>query len=203
MDKLTLQQTIKEVTKKHHTLLENLMFVNEIMNGTLTLHQYKQLILTNYLVHLRFEDNLFSSLSPVTANRLNISARKKLPSLVADIVEQHISIKPDEIYNTDLSFEDEAATLGALYVLEGATLGGNVIQAKLKNNTVLRNLNTAFNYYKAYGDSPFKYWKEFCDVLNAQPLVTHSNITEGAKKMFHFIEYVHIAVLQKYQNINF
>ncbi len=186
-----LQTALKEATTSYHSKLEQLMYVDEIINSTLTLQQYKQLLTTNYLVYASCENFLFNSLSSELAGKLNIKKRNKINALIADIDELKMMIP--EKKNTDHQLiipENDAAILGALYVLEGATLGGNVIEKKLSNNIGITYLNLNFHYYQVYGSSLITYWKEFCEVLNQQPLETHAISIDAAKKMFEYIIYV-------------
>src|ERR1700761_4707836 len=139
-----LHEALKQATKPNHDQLEQLMFVNEIMNGSLTLQQYRQILVTNYLVHKTFEDYLFDNLSPEIAGRLQIENRKKLAALEADLDE--LGLEPPELEHTTPQIEKtDAAILGAMYVLEGATLGGNVIVKRLKVNPQLASHNLNFN----------------------------------------------------------
>lgn len=181
-----LQQILKQATQTHHDQLEGLMFVHQIMDGTLTLEQYSQILLTNYKVHQRFEDVLINSVSPQIAAQLNINGRRKLEALEADLAETD-QAAPVVDTTDSIKFKNEAEALGALYVLEGATLGGNVIVKRLKVNPNLNHLGLNFNYYQVYGDDLVPNWKQFCEVLAHQPEDTFDDSVNGAKKMFGYI----------------
>jgi heme oxygenase len=183
-----LHETLKKATQKNHDELEELMFVNDVMSGSLTLQQYKQILNTNYQVHKTVEDFLFNDLSPKTAEKLDLEHRKKLTALVADMQEALLPVVTADNDYTALDLENNDATiLGAMYVLEGATLGGNVIVKRLKVNPNLAGLNLNFNYYQVYGDQLVNYWKAFCSVLDAQPEDTFDKSIEGATKIFDYI----------------
>jgi len=183
-----LQEKLKQATQADHDTLEGLMFVHQIMGGTLNLQQYKQILATNYLVHKRFEDTLVNGLDATTASALGISKRRKLDALAADMLE--LNMDAPEPNADSISFENQAEILGALYVLEGATLGGNVIVKRLKINPQLNDLNLGFHYYQVYGESLIPNWKKFVEVLNSQPEDTDDAAINGAKKMFNYIAYV-------------
>lgn len=191
-----LQETLKQATQNNHDVLESLMFVHQIMGGTLTLPQYKQILLTNYAVHEAFENSLIAGLSAQTAAELDIDHRRKLDALMADISQLQMNL-PNIMPPANLTFNNEAEILGALYVLEGATLGGNVIVKRLKVNPNLNTQNLAFNYYQVYGENLIPYWKKFCEVLNKQPEDTYKDSVSGAKKMFEYI-----AAVQQQSNAN-
>ena len=82
-----LQQTLKEATKDKHAILEKLMFVQEIMDNTLSLYQYKQVLSTNYLVHMQFENKLHSLVSEKNAKAFHLEKRKKIEFLKNDLIE--------------------------------------------------------------------------------------------------------------------
>jgi len=187
-----LHETLKLATRPNHDELEELMFVNDIMSGTLSLQHYKQILTTNYLVHKAFEDFLFDNLSSETAQGLNIAHRYKLPALLADMVALQMEI-PEPVNDDELTFEkSDASVLGAMYVLEGATLGGSVIVKRLKTNPELSALNLDFNYYQVYGAELIPYWKTFCAVLDQQREDTYLDAIESAKKMFGYIASVQL-----------
>jgi len=190
-----LQKYLKEATQNNHAELEQLMFADQIMNGTLTLPQYKKIVATNYLVHNLLEEHLLTTLVPEIAAKLKIGARRKLASLKADISELKMNIPWAKFDTPSIAFENEASILGALYVLEGSTLGGSIIVKKLKNNLNLNDLHLNFHYYQIYGTNLIQYWKEFCEILNAQPFNTYDDSIYGAKKMFEFIAFVQQSVL--------
>lgn len=57
-----------------------------------------------------------------------------------------------------------AASWGVAYVLEGATLGGCVITARLRDGGIPAG---ARNFFASYGDAVGERWREFCAGLNA------------------------------------
>ena len=190
-----LQQTLKEATKDKHAILEKLMFVQEIMDNTLSLYQYKQILSTNYLVHMQFENKLHSLVSEKNAKAFNLEKRKKIDFLKNDLIELKAGLPDYVADNFFVNFESEAAALGALYVLEGATLGGNVIVKKLKTNPNFTAIKLNFYYYKVYGDKLAAFWLEFSNTLNNQPLHLYSQIIEGANNMFDYLIYVQKVII--------
>jgi heme oxygenase len=183
-----IQERLKIDTRSDHEKLEELMFVRSIMDGTFSLQQYQTSLITNYLVHDVFEALLFTRLSAQMAGEIQITRRCKLPALLMDLRDLRMDtpdlapvIIPDSFYNND------PAILGALYVLEGASLGGHVIGKKLSANPMLSHLNLNFNYYRVYGDDLIPNWKSFCAVLNRETDADYPMILAGARRMFaHF-----------------
>jgi len=143
-----LQKILKEQTQAFHDELESLMFVNEIMDKSLSLNQYKKNIIVNYVVHKQFEHRLFDALSDELQNKLDVTSRKKLPALEKDL--QQLNIEEGDVLlqrNAEDVLKNDAFILGALYVLEGATLGGHVIAKNLASNPNFAIENIPMNYY--------------------------------------------------------
>jgi len=163
-----LHETLKQATAHAHDHLEQLMFVDKIMNGSLTLNDYKKILLTNYIVHYWFEDQVFKNLDQNLKQELSISQREKLPALIKDILELNMDLPEVDCSQQSLQLNGNATALGAMYVMEGATLGGNVIVKKLKVNPELQQYQLGFHYYQAYGSDLITRWKQFCAVLNSK-----------------------------------
>ena len=189
-----LQETLKQATQQNHNELEQLMYVHEIMSGTLSVQQYKEILTTNYIVHKTFEDELYSAVSPQLVQQLNLDKRRKLDALIADMQEMQIALPSIESPENIRFGKTDAEILGALYVLEGATLGGSVIVKRLKTNSNFVALNPGFHYYQVYGAELIPYWKSFCEILNQQSQETFELSTAGAKKMFEYIAEVSAGV---------
>ena len=194
---MTLQEKLKAHTQSLHNELEQQMFVNQIMQKTLNIEQYKQLVSCNYLVHWYNEDEIFDKLSIEIADKIGVHKRKKLHSLSLDVDQVDLNKQQLEQINiTKLALKNEYAALGAMYVLEGATLGGSVIIKQLRLNP---NFPETFNfsYYGIYGKELIPNWQEFLCHLNALPADSHDDVLAGAEQMFNEI----LNVAERLKNI--
>jgi heme oxygenase len=186
-----LQEKLKSATSAHHDELENLMFVQEIMNKTLTLEQYKTLLATNYVVHAAIESKLHDALDQGVKDILDIENRNKLAALEQDLQEMNMQKEDLDAVHFDFLPKDHsnASSLGAMYVLEGATLGGNVIRKKLRANPVFEHLS--LNYYSVYAENLMPNWLSFVNVLNTTvPVADHQMAEDSAVEMFQHIAQV-------------
>ena len=156
-------QKLKEGTRVQHEEVEKQMYADEIFNKTLTSAQYKQLIITNYIFHALLEDTISAALPQNIQSQIQIDKRRKLPALEADIKELQLSVPFDtEIPVPEIHNSNQA--LGVLYVMEGATLGGNVIVKHLKQTPGFNSVQ--FHYYGIYQEQTGPYWKSFTDCIN-------------------------------------
>jgi heme oxygenase len=181
-----LQKILKEKTQTLHDELEHLMFVTEIMNKTLSLDQYKKNIVINYAVHKQLENQLFEAVSDELQSKLNLGSRKKLPALEKDINELNIE-EGEVLWQSNAEpevLENDAFILGALYVLEGATLGGHVIAKNLATNPNFVHQNIPVHYYSVYGEDLMNNWKSFVAVLNEVSEEHYHFAVNGAIMMF-------------------
>jgi heme oxygenase len=159
---------LRTETTENHKALESLMFVNEIMNNSLSIDQYKKLLTINYIIHQKLENTLANMLDADIAVELEMNSRLKLSALEQDLNYWHI----DSLTLPGLNFElfvpqkNTGEVLGALYVLEGATLGGNVIKRHILTNPNFKDHESGLNYYGVYGDELSTKWKKFVYVLN-------------------------------------
>ncbi|MDN3585701.1 biliverdin-producing heme oxygenase [Pedobacter aquatilis] len=159
---------LRTQTAEKHQQLEALMFVNEIMNNTLSVDNYKKLLTINYLIHQKLEYKLANMLDSDLAEKLDMKNRLKLEYLEKDLAFWGIDSLTLPALNFELFVPDNnnVEVLGALYVLEGATLGGNVIRKHILANNNFEGKEDGLNYYGVYGDELGSKWKTFVSVLN-------------------------------------
>lgn len=168
---------LKEQTKKLHDLVEEKLMSKKIMDKSFNLNDYQFIIKHNYNFLKHFESSVFSKFSDETADKLQLNKRRKLI-----FIEKDISILGLEISNDQLpiSILNEAEAFGMLYVMEGATLGGNIIRKNLSKNQNFKGLT--FNYFGCYGEQTSFLWKLFKEVLEEKALNScDEDFIKGAK----------------------
>lgn len=74
--------------------------------------------------------------------------------------------------------------LGAMYVMEGSTLGGQLIARHVE--TVLHlSEGRGYSYFLGHGDQTGPMWKEFCELLKLRVLDDETDtVIDGANAMF-------------------
>ena len=159
---------LRTQTAEKHQQLESLMFVNDIMNNSLSIDDYKKLLTINYIIHQKLENKLANMLDNEIAEQLQMKNRLKLDSLEKDLSYWEIDAVSLPALNFELFVPEKnnAEVLGALYVLEGATLGGNIIKKHILANSNFKGKEDGINYYGVYGDELSAKWKTFVSVLN-------------------------------------
>ena len=145
---------------------------------------YRSLLTRWWGFHADFE--------PIAASLLDDEAffgpRRKLPLLEADLhhlgaVSLAMSTIPRIGGSLDLATRQDV--LGAMYVIEGSTLGGQVIVRAIRNALGFGDHDAGYAYYAGYGKhETAAMWREFGNVLRAQPLSDHEVIVRGARRTF-------------------
>jgi heme oxygenase len=153
---------LRTQTAPQHEALENTSLSRAIVSDALQEAQYVHYLKTMYLFAKPFESSCFSLLGGVFSN---LGERSRTAALESDL--RHFGIDPASLLRTgDFNFEtpvsvEEAA--GAMYVMEGSTLGGRVILKNLQNK--LGDMPSGTSYFQGYGADTGKKWKLFLDEL--------------------------------------
>lgn len=87
------------------------------------------------------------------------------------------------------TFDSPAACLGALYVLEGATLGGQVLRREMAQRLAM-NADNGGAFLDVYGAETGRRWKDFLDYLGRLPLDTPAKqrAVDAARSTFSCFE---------------
>lgn len=161
-----LMQQLKTETRDLHDQVERNPMMAQLMTPQLTREAYQAVLERLLGLHEPFEAHLHRQVDALPAD-LNLEARRKTPWLVADL---------KAIGHTDASLqalprwegwlpESVGESLGALYVLEGATLGGKVISKQI-HRTLGITPETGLRFYTSYGDALGPMWKTFMKAIN-------------------------------------
>lgn len=119
------------------------------------------------------------------------AARRKAPMIAADLEAcgqsaEQIDALP-VIPRDALAFADPSAALGILYVIEGSTLGGQIIAKRVRYQVGLTP-HAGASYFSSYGANVMPMWRETKQVLDAPPFeVANEAVINGAKATFDFL----------------
>lgn len=151
----TILTKLKQGTREQHEALEALV---DILNSTFELKDYRHMLSTFYQFYAAIEPKIASS--GLTHDDIDLVERQKTKLLEKDLLAvglADVSIKPW----TDLpNLESPARAFGSLYVLEGATLGGQVISRHLRQRLAITP-DTGGAFFNSYGEQVGPMWKKF------------------------------------------
>ncbi|TFY88636.1 biliverdin-producing heme oxygenase [Pseudomonas kairouanensis] len=115
--------------------------------------------------------------------------RVKTPTLLSDLGALGVDERALPRCTELPLFDTPAACLGALYVLEGATLGGQVLRREMAQRLDV-NADNGGAFLDIYGAETGRRWKDFLDYLGRQPLDTSAKqrAVDAARSTFSCFE---------------
>ena len=182
-------------TKQHHDNVEAAMQSSQIMDKTLTHEGFLRLLRINYLYMSALETELAKRKDWFEG--LNLDERLgKTTNLINDLELYGVEIPTTEEFFADWS---KARLLGALYVGEGSSLGGQVIQRTLLSNENLHDIDKTL-FYKGYAEQTGPMWKQFMAYLETMPVGADQipGVVSGAQDAFG----VMMRLGQRYEVVN-
>lgn len=175
---------LKNDTIHNHKLLESNELLSNLMMDHLTVDIYKRIISKFYTYFYPLEKKI----TPFFSDEKLIPDffhRRKSSSLLEDLQHYHISETGLEFCRQLPEIDNLSNAIGALYVLEGSTLGGRFISKKV-NETIGATPTSGAKFYHGYGPETGAYWKSFCGYLSsyASDSRIHTDIIESANSTF-------------------
>jgi heme oxygenase (biliverdin-IX-beta and delta-forming) len=150
---------LKQSTRIHHDRASNNL---DILRIHLSIEEYRDILQKLWGFYRPLEALIAHGIEwPLSV--LNFDHRKKTPLLERDL---YILGAPSFLpICTELpELVDFAQVLGCLYVLEGATLGGQIISRHIRKRLGLDQTNGC-SYFCSYGTETNDMWNTFCHIL--------------------------------------
>ncbi|CAG8871144.1 hypothetical protein PS627_04325 [Pseudomonas fluorescens] len=146
----------------HRALEDRLPFFDERFDHP----AYRRLVCAYYGFHAPLEQALAGFLPAIDPQR-----RLKTPALVTDL--QNLGLTPAQIDALPLCRDlphiaDEAQALGVAYVLEGSTLGGQVLKRAMAERLAIGAGNGGA-FLDVYGSETGSLWRGFLHYLGTAP----------------------------------
>ena len=160
-------QDLRAGTAELHIALEKrLPFFSEQLDA----NAFRRLMQAYYGFYRPLESALLAS-ACIPAD-LDIAPRLKTPTLQRDL--HALGESPEGLEHLPLCrqlpvIESSAACLGVLYVLEGATLGGQILRREIATRLSLDADNGAA-FLDVYGAATGRRWRDFIEYLGARPM---------------------------------
>lgn len=163
----SLLETLRTGTGLLHVALEKRL---PFFSGQLDTGWYRRLLQAYYGFYQPMEAALYGS--DLIPDGYDAASRKKTPTLINDLYalglsEHALSALP--LCTRLPALDTPAACLGALYVLEGATLGGQVLRREMAGRLAI-DADNGGAFLDVYGVETGRRWKDFLDYLARLPL---------------------------------
>ena len=161
---MTLRVRLKNETRTNHDRAETNLAC--LMSPTLSKEQYVRVLQGMHAFHAWFEKSLEQLPETLQAREFYLSNRKKLQKVQADLATLGALPKPNTL-DLDLKANQElnAGLWGMLYVIEGSTLGGQVIKKNLEAVLGISEESGA-SYFSGYGAENGKMWQSFLKAMD-------------------------------------
>lgn len=155
----TLHSYLKQACDAHHQALHHHPLLQRLFQPDLSKQDYIKILSGFYQVYQPIETTLDEYLEP-HALAFNYQQRRKCPSLLDDLHTLNARIPETEIR---FDLQQTGQIIGVLYVLEGSSLGGQVITRALQQQHP--ELPVAF--FNGYGSLTGGYWQTFLTFAEA------------------------------------
>lgn len=160
-------QDLRAGTAELHIALEKRL---PFFSDTLDTPAFMRLIQAYYGFYLPLENALINSSS--IPPDFDLTPRLKAPTLRADL--QALGLTAEALGSLPQCdhlpvIESAATCLGVLYVLEGATLGGQILRREIASRLGLEAENGAA-FLDIYGAATGRRWRDFIEYLGTRPM---------------------------------
>ncbi|ASA20869.1 biliverdin-producing heme oxygenase [Paenibacillus donghaensis] len=161
-----IMERLKAETGPYHRQVESNRYARAITDQTLTLNEYRLYLQKFYGFVYPMEGRLPSTIE-WKGSTLRATDRTKSGLLVLDLLQ--LGLTQEDIGQLPLctalpDVSTPAAQYGFLYVMEGSTLGGQMITAMLKQRLALEP-EAGLHYFNGYGKDTRVRWSEFRETL--------------------------------------
>ncbi len=160
---LNLRTLLRDATHPHHVQLNRHLLLAGLIQPNYSLNHYHTLLGTYYQLYALLEERINAFLKG-HPEAFAYDERCKLPWLINDLA--YFKIDPLTLPTlspsaTDfLSIETIGQLVGVLYVVEGSTLGGQMISQLLTKNLGFTR-DTGSCFFTGYGENTMPFWQCF------------------------------------------
>lgn len=176
---INILKAIKEATKVKHDEIEQNALMKSVADNTIHHKNYYYLLQKFYGFHKSAEKDLLDT-SLWREYSFDIEMRRKTPLLQKDL--EFLGYSDDfasiPLCETMPFMKSDAARLGFLYVVEGSTLGGQVLSRQLKQKFDFTKEEGA-SYFNSYGKENLRdMWFGFQNLLESFAIQNPSKTDE-------------------------
>jgi len=180
---------LKEHTKAIHSQVESVNLAKHIVNHSITLEAYKELLTSNYAIYKAIEQKLIAHKNLVCNDLKAYVNTDKSDSLEKDLL-QFGNVQINSIDLSNILIESEAEVIGALYVVEGSMLGSLLIANNISKCQALKHLNYHNFFNRHDHKNMVAHWKGFCKIVGKKTFSVEQKRNAGtmAKQIFRLFD---------------
>lgn len=175
---------LKEATRSRHAALESRL---PLLDAHLARQAYREFVHLFFGYYEPLEQKLMAQPCWESIG-FDYTERRKTPRLAQDLLALGDSAEAMEGLARCQNLPalcSPGQVLGCLYVIEGATLGGQIISRHLASGLGL-NATSGASFFSGYGPQTGSRWKAFCAMLeaNAGQDGDHHDMVDSARQTF-------------------
>lgn len=162
-----IRNALREATDPIHQRLHAHEGLSAVAAGTINRADYETLLLRLYGFHKPFDDS-FARTDQSLQKELDLPARQRAKSIAADLSALECPLSVLDSVGTCEEVDvprDIPSFLGALYVVEGSTLGG--LQLARALDPLLGSAGEGRRFFLGYGSRHGLMWQQFLRILDA------------------------------------
>lgn len=159
----TIAGTLKQTTAVEHQHAESLLLPR--LKALHSLDDYAHLLSMFYGFFVPVQQSIISYITPDELPDIHL--RRHAGYILSDLKNFGRHDVPPMCTQLP-SINNIASAFGALYVLEGSTLGGRMIGKMLRQNTALHLHDNQLQFFNGYGEQTGPMWVRFLAALNQQ-----------------------------------
>ena len=181
---LTMHERLRQSARQLHDDVEKAVDVSGRISS---FDGYVDLLGRLWCLHAGFERALQQH--DLAVFSVDQDARRRSQWLVDDL--QALTGRPPSRLPVVITFDDAASALGALYVLEGSTLGGQILLKQVTSAFPVSSVHGA-RFFTGHGDRTGAMWKEFLGTLARviPDSPTGDQVERGAVLSFETVKHV-------------
>ncbi|WP_138754298.1 biliverdin-producing heme oxygenase [Paenibacillus sinopodophylli] len=184
---------LREETAPNHDQIESNPYAKAIMNQTLSQEEYT-LYLEKFYGFIKPAERIIAQLSGWGEFKSSLGERAKAPLLERDLLvlgksAEQINELPECSGLPELTTVAQA--FGYMYVIEGSTMGGQIITKQVRKFLPLAEQeNKGTEYFNAYGTETRAKWAEFRGVIEQSVASEEAaqQVIDSAKDTFNTLE---------------
>jgi hypothetical protein len=173
-------------TKAAHHSIETVPALARLMNADLRRSEYEGLLAAMHAFHLTTEPEIAMALEGLPEAQALLDGTR-LRALADDLA--FLGVSPMQARPASLPLPTRADAIGALYVVEGASLGGRVIARHIADSLALAPGQGASFYGGMSAETARARWARLCAVLEDPAVeLAPDDLARGACKTFEAME---------------
>lgn len=157
----TVTEVLKVSCKKAHVATEKTLI--EKLKSISSLEHYTNILAIFYGYFAPTEEAILKQITPAILP--DVLSRKRSLFIISDLQKLKYTT-PLKVSKELPGISNYAQAAGAMYVLEGSTLGGQHIARMLEAKPVLQEHKDAMSFFKGYGNENMSMWQSFKDCLD-------------------------------------